>query len=200
MLSVFTILIMLGVAYAFWREGVLSAFVMSFNVFFAGLVAFNFFEPIAKELEPMLSDSFLHGYEDSLAMMLLFCPTLAFLRWLTNNLVRTTVDFHPILQQGGSVVFGFMTGYLVCGFLVCVLQTLPFSNHFMQFEARIDTQSPGSKLRRILPPDRVWLALMHRASKTSLAWEDETKDSSFDPDGSFELRYSRERRVPDKQD
>jgi hypothetical protein len=197
MLSVFTILIMLGVAYAFWREGVLSAFVMGFNVFFAGLVAFNFFEPIAKELDPMLSDSFLHGYEDSLALMALFCPTLAFLRWLTNNLVHTTVEYHPILQQGGSVVFGLMTGYLVAGFLVCVLQTLPFSDHFMQFEARIDPQSPGAKLRRILPPDRVWLALMHRASRTSLSWEDETKDSSFDPDGSFELRYSRERRVPD---
>ncbi len=194
MLSVFTILIMLVVAYAFWREGVLSAFMMGFNIFFAGLVAFNFFEPIAAELDPMVSDSFLHGYEDSLALMLLFCPTLGFLRWLTNNLVRSTVEYHPILQQGGSVVFGLMTGYLLSGFLVCVLQTMPFDDHFMKFEARIDPQATGAKMRRILPPDRVWLALMHRASKTSLAWDE---DTSFDADGSYELRYSRERRIPD---
>jgi hypothetical protein len=197
MLGVFTVLIMLIVTYAFWQEGVLSAIAMGCNVFLAGLVAFNFFEPIAAELGSMLADSFLHGYEDSLSLMFLFCATLALLRWLTNTLVRSTVEYHPILQQGGAVVFGLLTGYLVAGFLLCVMQTLPFDDHFLKFEARVDPQSSGAKLRRIMPPDRVWLALMHRASKTCLSWEDETKDSSFDPDGSYELRYSRERRVPD---
>src|SRR5215472_13928730 len=113
LLGFLTVLVMLMVAYAFWRQGVLPAFAMAVNVLLAGLVAFNFFEPIAAELDPMLSDSFLHGYEDSLALMLLFCPILAFLRWLTNNLVHTTVEYHPIVQQGGSVVFGLMMGYLL---------------------------------------------------------------------------------------
>jgi uncharacterized membrane protein required for colicin V production len=196
MLGFLTILIMLAVTYAFWREGVLSAFVMGFNVLLAGLVAFNFFEPIASELDSMLAGSFLHGYEDSFSLMVLFCATLVFLRWLTNALVRTMVEYHPILQQGGSVVFGLMTGYLVAGFLLCVLQTMPFNEHFLKFEVRPEAQAPGAKLRRFMPPDHVWLALMHRASKTSLAWED---DAPFDPDGSYELRYSRERRVPDEK-
>lgn len=189
LLGFLTVLIMLGVAYAFWRQGVLPAFAMAVNVLLAGLVAFNFFELIAAELDPMLADSFLHGYEDSLCLVVLFCITLVFLRWATNALIHAALDYHAVLQQGGAVVFGLMAGYLVAGFLLCVLQTLPFEEHFMHFSTHLDPHAAGAKARRILPPDRVWLALMHRASETSLSWDD-----TFDPDGSYELRYSRERR------
>lgn len=192
-LGFLTVVMMLVAAYAFLRQGVLPAFVMLCNVLLSGLIAFNFFEPVAAELDPMLSDSFLHGYEDSLCLMGLFCLSLVFLRWLTNALIHTTIEYTAALQQGGAVLFGMLTGYLVAGFLVCVAQTMPFDEHFMQFDARVDTQTGGAKIRHILPPDRVWLAMMHRASQTSLAWDD---DTPFDPDGSFELRYDHERRLP----
>ena len=194
LLGFLTVLVMLMVAYAFWRQGVLPAFAMAVNVLLAGLVAFNFFEPIAAELDPMLAGSFLHGYEDSLCLMVLFCLTLLFLRWAANALIHSTIEYHAVVQQGGAVLFGLFAGYLVAGFLICVAQTLPLGQHFMKFEARIDPSTPGAKLRRVMPPDRVWLALMHRASQGSLSWGD---DSSFDPDGSYELRYSLERRVPE---
>src|SRR6185437_3670801 len=177
LLGFLTVLIMLVVAYAFWRQGVLPACAMALNVFLAGLVAFNFFEPIAAELDPMLAESFLHGYEDSLCLVVLFSIMLVFLRWATNALIHATLDYHPILQQGGAVLFGLMTGYLVAGFLLCVAQTLPFDQHFMHFESKVVTDAPGAKARRVMPPDRVWLALMHRASETSLSW-----DAPFDPD------------------
>ena len=147
LLGFLTVLLMLGVVYAFWRQGVLPAFAMGCNVLLAGLVAFNFFEPIATELDPMLTDSFLHGYEDSLCLVLLFCITLGFLRWATNALIDTTVEYHAVLQQGGAVVFGMMAGYLVAGFLLCVAQTLPFEEHFMRFDARIDAEPPSAKVR-----------------------------------------------------
>ena len=188
---------MLVVAYAFWRQGVLSAFVMAFNVFLAGLVAFNFFEPIAAELDPMLAGSFLHGYEDSFCLVVLFSATLGFLRWATNALIRTVVDYPPVVQQGGAVLFGMMTGYLVAGFLLCVAQTMPFEEHFLNFDAQVDRDAPSAKVRAILPPDRVWLALMHRASESDhyLSWEE---NNSFDPHGEFELKY-RTHRVPEEE-
>lgn len=193
LLGFLTVVLMLGVAYAFWRQGVLPAFAMACNVLVSGLVAFNFFEPISTELDPMLGDSFLHGYEDSICLVLLFCITLGFLRWLTNALIHSSIEYPPVLQQGGSVLFGMLTGYLVAGFLLCVAQTMPFDEHFLRFDARVDPEAPAAKVRRVLPPDRVWLAMMHRASeKTRLAWDETTL---FDPDGSFELRYSRERRA-----
>jgi uncharacterized membrane protein required for colicin V production len=192
LLGFLTVVLMLVAAYAFWRQGVLPAFAMAVNVLLAGLIAFNFFEPIAAELDPMLTGSFLHGYEDSLCLIALFCLMLAFLRWAANALIHTTIEYHPALQQGGAVLFGLLTGYLVAGFLICVAQTLPFDEHFLKFDARVEANAPGAKVRRVMPPDRLWLSMMHRASKASLSWDD---DSAFDPDGSYELRYSRERRA-----
>jgi hypothetical protein len=42
-----------------------------------------------------------------------------------------------------------------------------------------------------MPSDRVWLALMHRAGLYAFANDTET----FDPHGTFELRYARYRRI-----
>jgi hypothetical protein len=191
MLAFLTIVVMLIVAYAFFREGVLTALAMACNVVLAGLMAFNFFEPIATELGPMFEGSFLQGYEDALCLVVLFSATLGLLRWATNALANSRVTYHTVVDQGGALLVGLITGYLTAGFLVCVLQTLPWQRNFMGFEARVNP-SPG--LRRVLPPDRVWLAMMHRASMTSFS-SDPT--SEFDPDGSFELRYEDKRRYPE---
>jgi uncharacterized membrane protein required for colicin V production len=190
-LGFLTVIIMLVAGYAFWRQGVLAAFAMMVNVLLAGLVAFNFFEPIAAELDPMLVGSFLQGYEDSFCLVALFSLTLMILRGASSALIHTVIDYHAVLQQGGALVFGALAGYLTTGFLVCVAQTLPMNEHFLHFEATINPQLPSAKVRHILPPDRVWLALMHRGSKDTFSWD----DNLFDPDGSFELRYAHERRV-----
>ncbi|HTU89111.1 MAG TPA: CvpA family protein [Gemmataceae bacterium] len=192
LLGFVTVVIMLAGAYSFWRQGVLPAFAMMVNVLLAGLVAFNFFEPIADQLDSTLADTFLHGYEDSFCLVALFSLTLLFLRWASNELIHTFILYHPILQQGGALLFGMLAGYLTAGFLICVAQTLPMDAHFLHFEARVDPHSPGAKIRRVMPPDRVWLALMHRASMTSFDWE----GSTFDPGGDFEMRYASERRSP----
>jgi uncharacterized membrane protein required for colicin V production len=197
LLGFFTVVIMLIVTYAFWRQGVLAAFVTCCNILGAGMVAFNFFEPIAAELDPMVADSFLHGYEDSICLILLFSLTLGFLRWITNAAIHTTIEYNRGIQQGGAVLFGLTAGYLISGFLICVAQTLPLGEHFMQFEARIDPQSPGAKVRHVMPPDRTWLALMQRASDAAFSWGD--PPDLFDSDGSFEMRYDRERRIADQE-
>jgi hypothetical protein len=196
-LGALTIVIMLVVGYAYWREGLLTAFCMCCNVVVAGLVAFNFWEPIAEALEPMVAGSFLHGYEDFLCLALLFGATLVFLRWLTNQLANRMPEYHVAVQQSGGALFGLATGYLLAGFLLCVLQTLPWHERFMDFNPEYDPSLPGASLRRILPPDRVWLAMIHKLSSQHLDWEN-TK--SFDANGSFELRYARFRRYNDTRE
>ncbi|HEY7330744.1 MAG TPA: CvpA family protein [Gemmataceae bacterium] len=191
LLGFMTFIIMVAGAYAFWRQGVLPAFAMTVNILLAGLVAFNFFEPLAGQLESMVNDTFMQGYEDSFSLVVLFSATLLFLRWASNELIHTLILYNPILQQGGAVLFGALAGYLVAGFLTCVAQTLPANEHFLQLEPR-KVDSSGKINRRILPADHVWLALMHRASRTAFDWDEE---SVFDRDGSFELRYGHERRT-----
>jgi hypothetical protein len=80
-----------------------------------------------------------------------------------------------------------MTGYLVAGFLVCVLQTLPLQQNFLTFE--LDDSGKAGPIRRVLPPDMVWLAMMHKVSE-----EKRLGGEQFDKNCSFELRYYRYRR------
>jgi hypothetical protein len=191
LLGFLTVVIMAIVAYAFWREGPLTAFAMCANVVVAGLLAFNFWEPIADLLDPAFGGSFLEGTEDALALMLIFLPALMLLRWATNSLARTHMEYPPVLYRGGAVLFGLLTGYLLSGFLLCVIQTLPVNQSFLLFEPYDPGKSPA--LRKVLPPDLVWLAMIHRLSgERSLGW-----DERFDKHGSFELRYSRYRRWDD---
>jgi Colicin V production protein len=208
LLGFVTVVIMLSVAYAYLREGLFTACTMAINVFLAGLVAFNFWEPLASILDPMLAGTFLHGYEDAFCLVPLFSLTLGFLRALTNNLAGSRVEFQGWLQSGGGILFGLITGYLVSGFLVCVLQTLPWHENFMFFEPKYET-GREHLFRHVLPPDRVWLGLMHRAGAYAFSNHEDPKQAAsplyydryvtFDKYGNFELRYARYRRYGDNR-
>lgn len=192
MLEFATILIMLMVAYAHWREGIFTAVTTCVNVFLAGLITFNFWEPLADVFDAVLAKSILAGYEDILVMLLLFSVSLGLLRVLTNNVSSTQVEFQPLLHQFGGAVVGLITGYLVSGILLCMMQTLPWHESFMNFEPR---RSDELALRSFLPPDRVWLALMHRAGAAAFF----SKKVTFDHEGTFELDYLRYRRYGDNR-
>jgi hypothetical protein len=140
-------------------------------------------------MESAFSGTFLGGYEDMIAMILVFTVSLALLRTITNNVVNTQIEYDETLQRGGAAVFGMISGYLTAGLFVCALQTLPWNVNFMGFDARCDPNQ--SVFRSYLPPDRLWLALMHYGSDNGFANSD---DDGFDEGGTFELRYARYRR------
>jgi hypothetical protein len=205
LLGFLTVAIMLAVGYAYLREGVFTAFCMFFNVFVAGLMAFNFWEPLADLLDAPFAGSFLHGYEDLLCLVALFGVTLGGLRTITNAIARSQLKYPGWLRQLGGVLFGLSTGYLVAGFLLCTLQTLPWHENFMNFEPHLDEEGGGG-MRRIMPPDRVWLALMHKAGAYAFANNEDPDPQfaeqqsayarylTFDKYGNFSLRYARHRR------
>lgn len=209
LLGFLTVVIMLLVAYAYLREGLFTACTMAINVLLAGLIAFNFWEPLAAILDPMLAGSFLHGYEDAFCLMLLFSVVLGLLRGATNNLARSRVQLEGWLQTGGGLVFGLITGYLVSGFLICMLQTLPWHENFMFFDPKYET-GPEHLLRHVIPPDRVWLGLMHRAGAYPFSNREDPKPGgsgsyydrylTFDKYGTFEMRYARFRRYTDNRE
>ncbi len=186
MLLMISLGIMGAVAYASTREGLLTAICNLVNLMIAGLVAFNFFEPLAGELESPLKGTFLEGFEDGLALFIPFAVVLGVMRVVINNLANAEVELPALLQQIGSGLVALMTGYLAAGFLIVVFQTLPWDQKFLGFEYTAD-----ANVTRVMPPDHVWLALMHRAGNATLAY---SPPSTFDPEGTFELRYARLRR------
>lgn len=191
MLMFLTLAVMGAVAYASLREGLLTAITTLINVVLAGLIAFNFFEPLADQLEDVLRGSFLAGYEDALALTLLFAGPLALLRLLTNNLANSDQDLPALLQQVSAAAVALITGYLVAGLLLCIVQTLPLNEKFLGFEYQMEPSVPN-KLRSLLPPDRVWLAMMQHGGKVALSQED---GAIFDPQATYTLRYAKLRRL-----
>lgn len=198
------LIIMAIVTYGLFKEGLHTAMVMCVNVVLAGLIAFNFYEPLADAVENLLRPSFLGGFEDFLALTLLYVVSLTVLRVLTNSVSNTVVEFPGHVQQIGGAVFGALAGYLVAGVLICILQTLPWHEHFLGFEPRSGT---NSGLAAVFPPDRVWLAMMRHAGAGPLAWKTVKDDAespfdrnlTFDRQGSFEQRYLRYRRYGDSR-
>lgn len=201
MLTTICILMILAVGYAHMRDGIFTALCMLINALIAGLIAFGFFEPIADRIEGPLQGGAAAGYEDFIALILLFAATVIVLRAITNRLAPDMLDFPANAQYGGAVL-GLITGYFVTGFLLCAMQTLPWHESFLGFQPRISNDSGP---RSIFPPDRLWLAMMRYAGAHALAWEEENPDAetrydryrTFDRYGSFEQRYLRYRRFND---
>ncbi|MCC6417660.1 MAG: CvpA family protein [Gemmataceae bacterium] len=204
MLILLTLGVMGGVAYAHFREGLFTAVTTLVNVFLAGLLTFNFFEPLARTIGGLFRGSFLSGYEDFLAIVVLFCALLFGLRTLTIRYNGDLIEFPPAVQQFGAAFVGLLAGYLLAGILICAFETLPWGQHFLGFEPRGKDESP---LRRVLPPDRVWLAMMHRAGQAAFSRGELPPDQSTGPDdthrtfdrfGTFESSYLHFRRTRDQ--
>jgi hypothetical protein len=194
MLILLTLAVMLIVAYSYFREGMLTALTMLVNILLAGVVTFNFFEPLANALESSFEGSFLAGFEDAICLFGLFAASLGLLRLVTNNLANHELQLPAMAQQIGASLVGLVAGYLLAGFLFCMVQTLPLPEKFMDFD--YEAESGGAKLRRFVPPDRVWLALMSKIGAGPLSQSDAV---TFDPEATFELRYARLRRIKEQQ-
>jgi hypothetical protein len=192
MLILLSIALMLICAFVYLREGLFTAVCMCVNVFLSGLIAFNYFEPLAGGIEVLIEGTWMQGYEDFGCMLGLFCVCLGILRTMTNRMNNEEVEYGPTLNAVGGAAVALVTGYLFAGFLICAMQTLPWHQNFLGFEPYRENESP---MRRLLPPDRVWLALMHRAGTYGLGRADNLP--TFDVEGTFESYYFHFRRYAD---
>src|SRR4051812_13852607 len=168
MIWLICVAVILGVAYAQYRNGLFTSAAMLVQVILAGLIAFNFWEPIADMLDSSFQRSMLAGTEDLIALALLFSVAVGAMRTVTNRLAPELLDFHGYTQQIAAGVIGLVTGYLVTGFLVCAVQTLPLDEKFLGYEPR-GPSGTESGLTSLFPPDRVWLALMRYAGAYPLS-------------------------------
>lgn len=190
MLQLFSIVVMVLLVLGMLREGLLTAACTLFNVLFAGLSAFWGFEPLARYFDEYLRATFLEGTEDALALGILFAGVFAGLKALTGPWSGAVIDVPVVADRVASGILGLLAGYFLAGFLVCVFHTLPWGSQHGP-DHKHEPGQPGAALRRILPPDRVWLAMMNRASEVSFA---RSEKHAFDEDGTFSLRYARFRR------
>ncbi len=182
-LELLTMAWMLGLGVLQLREGVLRAWLLFINVFFAGLLAFDWFEPTARAVA-LLGPGW-DLFADAVAMSGLFCVVLLSLRAITGRLIGGEPALPWLVRRAGGFGLGAATGYVTAGIVLCMVQTLPLPERFLGYD-------PEHGLG-LGAPDRVWLATVHRASGVVF---DRPRGQTrwFDADGSFIVRYARYRR------
>ena len=142
-------------------EGMWGASLRLINVVTAGLLATNFWEPVARIMERFGGSSFTYWW-DFLALWVVFIVSLLVMRFLTRRLSQVTVRFLSLADRIGGVVFAICVGMVMVSFTTFTLHTAPLGQKFMF--GGFDSGKPV-----IGQPDRKWLGFALKASKGSLS-------------------------------
>lgn len=117
------LVLILGMTYALASEGLWGAVLMFFNSLFAGMIAFNFYEPLAGMLAS--SVEFLSGFADTLSLMVIYLISLLILRLITEYLAPTMVRFPTPIYHVGRWLFGFLASCVTMAILLLAFHTAP---------------------------------------------------------------------------
>jgi hypothetical protein len=119
--AVFAFLIIL-MTYALSAEGLWGAALMFFNVLFGGLIAFNFYEPLARLID---STGVGWGFSDALSLLSIFCVSVMLLRMTTETLAPAMVRFPVPIYHAGRLFFALATSLVSMAILILAFHTAP---------------------------------------------------------------------------
>jgi hypothetical protein len=156
------LLIVAGVTWCVAGEGPWGAVLTFLSVLFAGLLAMNFFEPVANLLDSMIGSA-VEDYSDLVALLGLFALFTFLLRLASDNISPTEIEVDGRLHQVTRWLFGLMTGYLTMAILLTSLHTAPLPRNFLGFKPE------GTNFFDISAPDRQWLGFTQHVSEKILS-------------------------------
>jgi hypothetical protein len=180
-----------------YGEGMWSNAVRLVNMVTAGLIAMNFFEPVAKLLEDQVEASYTYFW-DFISVWALFALSLLILRLLTDTISRVRVRFLKIVDQVGGGFFAACCAWFMICFTTATLHTAPLARDFLYGGFRL----PPEKNLMGLAPDWQWLGFVRYVSQgvycRGLSAADDRKYGSgevaaFDHDRTFINRYAERR-------
>lgn len=148
------------IAYLLSIEGIWTAASTLLCVIISGLIAMNFFEPLALYLTYFIPA--MAAYADFVALVGLFGALVFGLRELTEYLCPTDVRVPDLLDTIGKYGFAAATGYVTMAFLLTALHTAPLPREIFDFRAE-------SPVFFGLYPDRQWLGFTQYVSEHSLS-------------------------------
>jgi hypothetical protein len=114
-----------GMTYALMSEGLWGSALMFFNVLFASLITFNFYEPIAQLIVGSGAPEMVGNFADSLSLMLLFVVSLLLLRLATETLTPSMVRFPTPVYHAGRMIFGLGGALVMMAMLLLGYQASP---------------------------------------------------------------------------
>jgi hypothetical protein len=108
--------------YALSSEGLWGAALMFFNVLFGGLIAFNFYEPLARLID---STGIGWGFSDTLSLLGIFCVAVLLLRMTTETIAPAMVRFPAPIYHGGRLFFALATSLVTMAILILAFHVAP---------------------------------------------------------------------------
>ena len=114
--------LILGLWYALISEGLWGAALMFFNVLFGGIIAFNFYEPLARLVD---RTGIPWGFSDTLCLLGLFCVSVVLLRMTTETIAPAMVRFPTPVYHLGRVVFALGGALVTMAIVLLAFHTAP---------------------------------------------------------------------------
>jgi hypothetical protein len=160
MIDILLLVVIAIVTYCVASEGPWGAATTFIAVILAGLLAMNFFEPVA--------EMFPSGVEwqtraDIIALLGLFALGVTGLRMAAEYLMPTQIEVNPLVYDGGRWGFGFLTGYVTAAILLTAMHTAPLPREFLDFKAEDNNFFNLAGVEN--SPDRQWLAFTQYVSE-----------------------------------
>jgi hypothetical protein len=137
-----------------FRDGLWSNVIRLVNVVFAGLLAMNFYEPLAKFLTNY--NELLHPYVsffDFLALWICFVLFVVVFRAVTDAVSRVRMRFLKVVDLYGGIVLSLCIGWIMVGFTLTSLHAGPLG----QYPLLGSFQPQSSMFFGMFAPDRQWL-------------------------------------------
>ena len=141
-------------------EGVWGAALVFLCTLLSGLLAMNFFEPLAALLQSVLPQYAV--YCDSVSLVGLFIGFVFGLRLATERIAPVFIGLPDMAESIGRWVFGAAAGYVTAAFLLTALHTAAVPRDYLGFTA----EGPNFFGVNI---DRQWLGFTQYVSEKSLA-------------------------------
>jgi hypothetical protein len=152
------ILIFFGCVAFLVNGGLWTNTLVLINTVTAGLIAFNYFEPLAGWLDKK-EPSFTYVW-DFLCMWFVFSVAMGIMRTATDLLSRVKVKFRRPVDMAGGIIMACLVGMVMVCFTAATLHTAPLARKFL-FES-FDPDSPMA-----MAPDRQWLKFVRMESRGS---------------------------------
>jgi hypothetical protein len=114
--------LILGLTYVLTSEGLWGSALMFFNVVFGGMIAFNFYEPLARLLD---STGINWGFSDTLCMLGLFCVAVVLLRMTTETIAPAMVRFPTPVYHVGRLIFGLAGALVTMAIVILAFHAAP---------------------------------------------------------------------------
>lgn len=160
-----TLVAILGlVTYLVAQDGPWNAILTMFAVIFGGLLAMNFFEPLAAFVGKQIPSQ--ETRADFLCLMGLFALFVFLIRTGLEQLAPSNLELPDLAYKIGQWGFGLLTGYITIAILQTSLHTAPLPRKFLGFNPSITPDNrPKPSFFGFCSPDVQWLGFTQHVTE-----------------------------------